>query len=299
MVKYAMATIEDLCMLCWACVAACKQEYDIPLGKWRLFITEVYEGDYPNITGYMVHLPQCNHCDNAPCVNVCPTGALHHIEGGIVRLDKDLCIGCRACTRACPYNAVFIDPRTGKADKCTFCEHLIEKGLEPACVMACPTGARIFGNIDDPDSLIGRLYKMGKIKPVGEVANIVKPKLFFSPLGAYRPIKTDAGAFKKSVGPAEWNSKLIDVDLDMRGWNPNADPRLQSGAISKYNPEPTMLGLWGRIRLTKDPDVASMSNAVRDFRNVLVNAAAALLIILGAATIYASIIKPPHGGEEL
>ncbi len=294
MVRYAMATIEDLCMLCWACVAACKQEFDTPLGKWRLFITEVYVGEYPNIVGYMIHLPQCNHCENAPCINVCPTGALYHAEGGIVRLDKDLCIGCRACTRACPYNAIFIDPRTGKADKCTFCEHLIEKGLEPACVAACPTGARIFGDLDDPNSLISKLYRENKIKPVGDVARKVRPRLFFAPLGTFRPIETRAGAFVKIVKPKDWEEELVDKELDVTNWNPNADPRLLPGAHEEYNPEPNVQGLWATIRLTKDPMVASISEIVRDTRQVLVRAAIALLILLGAASVWTSIIRPAH-----
>lgn len=293
MTRYAMATTEDLCMLCWSCVVACKQEFDVPLGKWRLFITEVYEGTYPNITGFFLHLPQCNHCENAPCVNSCPTGALHHTEGGIVALDKDLCIGCRACTRACPYNAVYIDPRTGKADKCTFCEHLVEKGLEPACVAACPTGARIFGDLDDPNSLIGRLYREGKIKPVGKVAEVVRPRLFFAPLGAFRPIITDAGAFRKRVEPAGWESALVDKELDVSKWNPNADPRVQLGAIDAYNPEPGAVGMWASIRLTKHPSVARLSEVVAKTRSGLAQAAIALLIILGAITAWASYVRPP------
>ncbi len=242
----------------------------------------------------MIHLPQCNHCENAPCVNVCPTGALYHVEGGIVRLDPELCIGCRACTRACPYNAIYIDPRTGKADKCTFCEHLIEKGLEPACVAACPTGARIFGDLDDPNSLISKLYREGKIKPVGKVAEKVRPRLFFAPLGAFRPIETRAGAFEKVVRPEGWERELIDRELDATTWNPNADPRLQPGAEQRYSPEPNALGMWARIRLTKDPSVAALSEVVRDTRQVLVRAAVALLILLGAASVWTAIVRPAH-----
>ena len=294
MPRYAMGTIVDLCMLCWACVVACKQEFDVPLGKWRLFITEVYTGEYPNVVGYVLHLPQCNHCDNAPCVNVCPTGALYHTEGGIVRLDKDLCIGCRACTRACPYNAVYMDPRTGKADKCTFCEHLIEVGLEPACVAACPTGARIFGDLDDPNSLIGRLYREGKLRPVGKVADVVKPKLLFAPLGTFRPIETNAGAFVKVVRPEGTQESMIDREVDASQWNPNADPRVQPGALERFNPEPNALGMWAKIRLTKDPGIAEISEVVAKTRSGLAQATIALLILLGAIAVWTSLVRPAH-----
>ncbi len=297
MPRYAMATIEDLCMLCWACVVACKQEFNVPLGKWRLFITEYYFGEYPNVAGVMLHLPQCNHCENAPCVNECPTGALYHVEGGIVRLDPDRCIGCRACTRTCPYNAIYINPRTGKADKCSFCEHLIEKGLEPACVAACPTGARIFGDLDDPQSLIGKLYREGKIKPIGEVADVVKPRLFFAPLGTFRPIETSAGAFQKSIKADTTVNKIVDRELDVTIWNPNADPRVQPGALDKFNPDPNALGMWAKIRLSKDPSIGELAEVVGAVRKGLSRAAIALLILVGAASIWSSIIRPAPAEE--
>jgi protein NrfC len=295
MPRLAMATIEDLCMLCWACVVACKQEFDVPLGKWRLWITEVYEGEYPNITGYMIHLPQCNHCENAPCVDVCPTGALYHTDDGIVRLDKDLCIGCRACTRACPYNAIYVDPRTNKVDKCNFCEHLIEVGLQPACVAACPTGARIFGDLDDPNSLIGRLYREGKLIAVGKVAAKVKPRLLFAPFGAFRPVDVRAGAFEKKVSPERWKA-LTEMDLDMTQWNPNADPRVQPGALSWWSAEP-YLGQWAKIRLAKDPTIADLASVVKFIRENLSRAAVALLILFVAGTLWSTVIRPVHPPE--
>ena len=117
----------------------------------------------------------CNHCADAPCVTVCPTGASHQRDDGIVLVDQDKCIGCRACMMACPYanrfylrkgvletgyhgeRTAFEDAKwqsftEGTVTKCTFCAHRVDDGLEPACVVTCPTDARIFGDLDDPES---------------------------------------------------------------------------------------------------------------------------------------------------
>jgi tetrathionate reductase subunit B len=97
------------------------------------------------------------HCDSAPCVRVCPTGARFVDARGIVMVNPDDCIGCRYCMQACPYEARYFDDESGTVDKCTFCAHRLDAGLEPACVTTCPTRVRAFGDLDDPTSGAARL----------------------------------------------------------------------------------------------------------------------------------------------
>ena len=100
---------------------------------------------------------QCNHCADAPCVSVCPTGASFRAEDGTVQVDPTRCIGCKYCMAACPYSVRWCDEQTGEVHKCTYCEHRTRYGLEPACVSTCPTGARAFGNLNDPNSKAAKL----------------------------------------------------------------------------------------------------------------------------------------------
>ena len=112
-----------------------------------------------------VHFPRsCLHCENAACVTVCPTGASYkRASDGIVLVDEDKCIGCKLCAWACPYGARELDMHVGTMKKCTLCidriynENLPERDRVPACVAACPTGARHFGDLGDPDSPVSRL----------------------------------------------------------------------------------------------------------------------------------------------
>jgi len=145
----------DLCMGCKGCEVACKAENEVPIGSWRLRVKYVDEGTYPEVKRAFTPL-RCNHCDNAPCERICPVGALHYLPNGIVDVDKQRCIGCAACMMACPYGAIYMDPETNTADKCTYCAHRVEGGLEPACVVTCPVEANIFGDLDDPESRISR-----------------------------------------------------------------------------------------------------------------------------------------------
>src|SRR5439155_9695492 len=99
-------------------------------------------------------------CDEAPCVRICPTRALVRRHDGIVDLDADVCIGCRACMVACPYDQLFIDPNTHTAEKCNFCANRVENQLLPACVSVWPTQCRIFGDLDDPMSEVAKIALM-------------------------------------------------------------------------------------------------------------------------------------------
>jgi tetrathionate reductase subunit B len=149
--RLAMVIDMDRCIGCHACTAACKAENHVPLGVYRDWVEEHVLGTYPDARP--VFLPKlCNHCDDPGCMRACPTGAIFRRADGIVDINHDICIGCRACNQACPYACTFMDPVRGTADKCNFCSHRIDQGLNPACVDVCPTGCRIFGDLDDPDS---------------------------------------------------------------------------------------------------------------------------------------------------
>jgi len=156
--RYAMLIDLRRCIGCQACTVSCHIENEAPLGKFRTIVsqTEVESMETGEMAQFM--LPRlCNHCDNPPCVPVCPVNATWQREDGIVVVDSDRCVGCAYCVQACPYDARFINDRTQTADKCTFCAHRLEVGLLPACVESCVGGARIIGDLNDPDSQIAQM----------------------------------------------------------------------------------------------------------------------------------------------
>ncbi len=154
--KYGFAIDQTTCIGCHACTVACKTEHDIPVGQFRTWVKYVDSGSYPDNTRDFGVL-RCNHCTDAPCVKICPTEALFKRDDGIVDFDGDSCIGCKSCMQACPYDAIYIDEDTHTAAKCNFCAHRVDEGLEPACVVVCPTHSIWVGDLDDPESGIARL----------------------------------------------------------------------------------------------------------------------------------------------
>lgn len=158
MARLAMVIDTKRCVGCMDCVVACKTENNVPEGFNRDWITTEVKGEFPTLQ-MEIRSERCNQCSNPPCVSCCPTGASHiHEYGGVVLVHHDECIGCKACVASCPYNARFIHP-DGYADKCTFCIHRVERGLEPACVAVCPTHCMHFGDLDDPNSEVSRLLR--------------------------------------------------------------------------------------------------------------------------------------------
>ncbi len=183
--RYAMVIDLRKCIGCRSCMVACKSEFGTPLGVWRTWVKEGDKGDYPNTKRiFMPHL--CNHCDYPVCVRNCPTQATFKHKDGFVLQRYNRCIGCRTCMVACPYNARHLIPakRTDKnlptmvVDKCTFCFHRVKKGLVPACVQACVGGARIFGDINDPNSEVSKLASK-------ETLTVLKPELGTKPSVSY------------------------------------------------------------------------------------------------------------------
>ena len=154
--QYGFVLDQRRCIGCHACTVACKSENDVPIGDFRTWVKYTEVGEFPTVRRHFAVL-RCNQCTAAPCVTICPVVALHKRPDGIVDLDKQVCIGCKACMQACPYDALYLNDRTGGAEKCHFCAHRVEQGLKPACEVVCPETAIISGDLHDPDSPASRL----------------------------------------------------------------------------------------------------------------------------------------------
>jgi sulfite dehydrogenase (quinone) subunit SoeB len=177
MTQLALVIDLNVCVGCHACVTSCKQwntsgtagplvdmhAYAAePTGTFFNRVLSFEVGEFPNTQ--TVHFPKsCLHCEDPPCVPVCPTGASYkRKEDGIVLVDADKCIGCKYCAWACPYGVRELDDKRQVMTKCTLCvDRIADKALpeaerKPACVMACPTNARLFGDVHDPDSEVSR-----------------------------------------------------------------------------------------------------------------------------------------------
>ena len=154
--RYALVIDSRKCINCKACVVACKAENGVPIGKFRNWINEDRQGEYPRLR-IDFEPEQCHHCEHASCVRVCPTGASWQRKDGIVLVYPDDCIGCRYCMVACPYDARYFDEESGTVHKCTLCNHRIDKGEVPACVETCPSKVRVFGDLEDPANRLHEL----------------------------------------------------------------------------------------------------------------------------------------------
>ena len=234
--KYAMVIDRQRCTGCGGCTIACKNENNVQTGHAWAYRQSSTEGKFPNVR-YNYFPTLCNHCHNAPCVRICPTGAMHKDDGDITDHSPEKCIGCKSCMSACPYNVViwrnskkthkfwrgkeelikgctesprsvvqdvkgegvpFYNPDREKSrkgsglrykgivEKCTFCDHRLKRGKLPYCVLRCPASARIFGDLNDPNSKVSEL--LGKYKPVRLKEHLgTEPKIYcirdFNPSG--------------------------------------------------------------------------------------------------------------------
>ena len=202
---YQWAMVIDIakCIGCRRCLAACKQENHVPLDlelnrTWleRYEITE--DGSLPVefisrtglkpepgedtiLKGFFV-AKLCNQCANPPCVSVCPVNATFRTPDGVILVDKERCIGCKYCVVACPYGARYLHPESKVVDKCTFCYHRVTRGLPPACIQACPTGARAFGNLKNPDDPVRQ-------RLLEEAFQVIKPSLGTKPRVYYKGLR--------------------------------------------------------------------------------------------------------------
>ena len=161
MTQYGFLIDLSRCIGCNACTVACQAQNELDdEERWiRLEVEE--EGKFPAATQHVLTV-QCQHCGNPPCVNVCPTKASYKHRDGFVLIKQDWCIGCKYCVVACPYQARIFNHHTGLTGKCIFCLPRVEKGVQPACLIACPTGARTFGDLSDPYSEVNKVITTKK-----------------------------------------------------------------------------------------------------------------------------------------
>jgi len=188
-VRYGFVIDQTTCIGCHACTVACKTEHEVPLGVNRTWVKYIEKGAWPD-TKRFFSVMRCNHCTDAPCVTICPTTALYKREDGIVDFDTDRCIGCKSCMQACPYDALYIDPGENTAQKCNYCAHRTDVGLEPACVVVCPEQAIIAGDLDDPTTKIAKMVASEKLSQRA-VEQGTKPNLWYK------------GAHEASLDPLE------------------------------------------------------------------------------------------------
>ena len=167
MPRYGMVIDLTRCLACDACTVACQAQNELDDHERWIRVETQESGRFPVVTRKFLTV-QCMHCDNPPCVRVCPTGASFKLKDGFVLINQDLCVGCKYCVVACPYQARVFYERTGVTGKCIFCRSRVLKGVQPACVIACPTGARSFGDLTDPRSEVSRLIvkkKASQLRP--------------------------------------------------------------------------------------------------------------------------------------
>lgn len=194
------------CIGCGLCARACKVENDVPqepyyFRTWVEQYTVLNDGsikvESPNggIDGLAQSVDEedifktffvpkmCNHCSKSPCTQVCPVGATFESPNGIALVDEKYCIGCSYCVQACPYGCRYLHPEKGTADKCTLCYHRIKEGRAPACMEICPTGARMYGDLNDRDSDLVKYLKENNTQVLKPHLN-TGAKLFYNALSA-------------------------------------------------------------------------------------------------------------------
>ncbi len=204
--RYAFLIDTRKCIGCGACVRACARENDVPPGHFRTWV-ERYEisrtgtvsvdspnggmdGFGPKVSGEDVtkafFLPKmCCHCTHTPCVQLCPVGASYRTVDGVVLVDGDRCIGCGYCVQGCPYGSRFIHPKTHTASKCTLCYHRITRGLKPACVDACPVGARMLGDTKTVGDKVAEIIATERVQ-------VLQPQLLTEPNCYYLGLTSEA-----------------------------------------------------------------------------------------------------------
>src|SRR5215211_5481731 len=214
--QWAKVIDHTRCIGCHACTTACKSENEVPLAVTRTYVKHVDVGEFP-LTRRAHQVTRCNQCAFAPCVTACPTAAMFKRADGIVDFDKSICIGCKACMAACPYDAIFINPDDHSAEKCNFCAHRIDMQLEPACVVVCPTQAILVGDMNDSDSYVAQIINRDTVA-VRRPEKETLPKLFYK--GAHQATLDPLAARRPDGGLFMWSEQQEGSEYVISG-NPN------------------------------------------------------------------------------
>lgn len=176
--RYGMVVDLKKCVGCHACSAACKAENNVPANTFRTRVKETEQGEFPQVQIDFVK-QACMHCQDAPCVRVCPSGASHYSELGTVEVTQDICVGCGYCVEACPYRARMFNHETGLPEKCSLCHHRLKEGQRPACETTCIGNAIVTGDLNDPNSEVSKAFAKGA-QPLHEEYK-TKPSIFYIP----------------------------------------------------------------------------------------------------------------------
>ena len=207
MPKYGMAINLNRCVRCRTCYVACKKEHAIlahprdgrhPYEYYRLRYVEWEWGKYPMVKRAFVPV-QCVQCDDPICIRFCPIDAITLRKDGIIKIDRNRCNGCGVCANVCPYGAIYID-HEDKADACDLCVDRLDAGLEPVCVEMCPAGARLFGDLDDPEDEISKVVRSGHARSL-VIKNAKNQRIFYIPSpneGDWSKLETDED-FEKAM----------------------------------------------------------------------------------------------------
>ncbi len=267
-VQWAKVIDHTRCIGCHACTTACKSENLVPLSVTRTYVKHVDVGVFPQVR--RAHqVTRCNQCAHAPCVTACPTTAMFKRADGIVDFDKSICIGCKACMAACPYDAIFINPEDHSAEKCNFCAHRIDVGLEPACVVVCPTQAILIGDMNDTESYVAQIVNREPVA-VRRPEKETLPKLFYK--GAHQATLDPLAAKRPDGGLFMWSEQQQSSATVVSG-NPNYN-NSSAAALLSYDVAHSIPWDWRVSLYTWTKGIASGVYLV-----------AALLVLFGVSSL--------------
>jgi Fe-S-cluster-containing dehydrogenase component/formate-dependent nitrite reductase membrane component NrfD len=229
-VRWLKVLDQTRCIGCHACTTACKSENEVPVGVTRTYVKSADVGTFPQARRAF-QVTRCNQCTDAPCTTACPTGAMFRRDDGIIDFDKSVCIGCKACMAACPYDAIFINPEDHSAEKCNMCAHRLDVGLEPACVSVCPTEAILVGDGNDPASKVSQMVQRRPVtvrRPEKETG----PGVFY--LGAHQATLDPLGSTRPDGGLYAWAEQGPDEPDVVPSGHPDG-ARSSAAALLSYD----------------------------------------------------------------